>query len=90
MTSKGFIQHTPDVLLMDRLTLMMLQHLKDHQDEEPPQPQPDETHSRYEAEEMTALHYEWSRTHQAIRLLLGVQLVNLAVDQLEPTTKGTA
>ena len=32
--------------------------------------------------EMAALHYEWSRTHQAIRLLLGVQLVNLAVEQL--------
>ena len=31
---------------------------------------------------MSADHYEWSRTHQAIRLLLGVQLVNLAVEQL--------
>jgi sulfate adenylyltransferase subunit 1 (EFTu-like GTPase family) len=36
---------------------------------------------------MTALHYEWSRAHQAIRLLLGVQLVNLAVEQMDPTRK---
>lgn len=87
MTSKGFIAHTPDVLIMDRMTLMMLKHLKDHEVDEPPQP--DETNSRYEAEEMTALHYEWSRAHQAIRLLLGVQLVNLAVEQMDSTEKGT-
>ena len=65
---------------LDDMTLMMLQHLRDHQDEEPPQP--GETNGRYEADEMAAHHYEWSRTHQAIRLLLGVQLVNLAVEQL--------
>jgi hypothetical protein len=59
---------------------MMLQHLREHQAEEPPLPH--ESEGRYEHEEMTALHYEWSRTHQAIRLLLGVQLVNLAVEQL--------
>jgi hypothetical protein len=85
MTSKGSVD--PEVLIMDRMTLMMLKHLKDHEVDEPPQP--DETNSRYEAEEMTALHYEWSRAHQAIRLLLGVQLVNLAVEQMDPTEKGT-
>jgi hypothetical protein len=31
---------------------------------------------------MSSLHYEWARSHQAIRLLLGIQLVNLAEDQL--------
>jgi hypothetical protein len=83
MTSKGFIAHTPDVLIMDRMTLMMLQHLKEHEAEEPRMP--DE--GTFEHSEMAALHYEWSRTHQAIRLLLGVQLVNLAVEQMDPTRK---
>lgn len=41
-----------------------------------------EGESRYLAEEMSSLHYEWARSHQAIRLLLGIQLVNLADDQL--------
>lgn len=68
------------VIELDDMSLMMLKHLNEHQDEEPPQP--DETNGRYETEEMSARHYEWSRTHQAIRLLLGVQLVNLAEEQL--------
>lgn len=63
---------------LDDMTLMMLQHLRDHQDEEPLMPD----QGSFEHSEMAALHYEWSRTHQAIRLLLGVQLVNLAVEQL--------
>ena len=71
---------------LDQMALMMLKQLRLHEVDEPPQP--DETNSRFEAEEMTALHYEWSRAHQAIRLLLGVQLVNLAVDQ-QPTMEGT-
>lgn len=75
----------PDVLRshlieLDSMSLMMLQHLREHAAEEPPQP--GEEHGRYEQEEMAALHYEWARGHQAIRLLLGVQLVNLAEDQL--------
>lgn len=68
------------VIELDQMSMMMLKQLRQHEVDEPPQP--DETHSRYEAEEMTALHYEWSRTHQAIRLLVGVQLVNLANEQL--------
>jgi hypothetical protein len=69
------------VIELNNMTLMMLKHLREHQAEEPPQP--DDGVGRYEHEEMTAQHYEWSRTHQAIRLLLGVQLVNLAVEQLD-------
>ena len=76
-----------DLVELDQMALMMLKQLRLHEVDEPPQP--DETNSRYEAEEMTALHYEWSRAHQAIRLLLGVQLVNLAVEQMDPTEKGT-
>jgi hypothetical protein len=68
------------VIELDNMSLMMLQHLREHQDEEPKRPDDDDP--RYLVEEMTARHYEWSRTHQAIRLLLGVQLVNLAVEQL--------
>ena len=66
---------------LDRLTLMMLQHYREHQREEPPLP--GDSNSRYEHEEMAALHYEWSRAQEAIRLLLGVQLVNLAIDQIQ-------
>jgi hypothetical protein len=66
---------------LDEMSLTILKHLREHQAEEPRQPT--EENSRYQHEEMTALHYEWARTHQAIRLLLGVQLVNLAVDQLD-------
>jgi hypothetical protein len=86
MTSKGSVD--PEVLIMDRMALMMLKHLRQHEVDEPPQPEPDTT-GRFEEEEMAALHYEWSRAHQAIRLLLGVQLVNLAVEQMDPTEKGT-
>jgi hypothetical protein len=67
------------VIELDEMTLMMLRHLRDHEAEEPVVP--DE--GRYEHEERSALHYEWSRAHQAIRLLLGVQLVNLAIEQLQ-------
>lgn len=70
-----------DIIQLDSMTLMMLQHLKDHAAEEPPRS--NENHGRYEQEEMNALHYEWARTHQAIRLLLGVQLVSLAESQLQ-------
>jgi hypothetical protein len=62
------------------MALMMLRHLREHGTEEPPLPM--EGESRYMAEEMSSLHYEWARSHQAIRLLLGIQLVNLAEDQL--------
>lgn len=72
--------NTDEVIVLDKMCQMMLQHLKDHQAEEPPQP--DNTNGRYETEEMAALHYEWSRAHQAIRLMLGIQLVNLAMEQL--------
>ena len=50
------------------MTLMMLKHLREHGAVEPPMPA---RKDRYEHEEMTALHYEWSRSHQAIRLLVG-------------------
>lgn len=70
-----------DIIQLDSMALMMLNHLKEHCAEEPPRPQEDK--SRYEHEEMSSAHYEWARTHQAIRLLLGVQLVNLAEDQLD-------
>ncbi len=68
------------IIELDSMALMMLRHLRDHSAEEPPQPNGEE--GRYEHEEMASLHYEWARTHQAIRLLLGIQLVNLATDQL--------
>lgn len=71
---------------LDQMTLMMLQHLREHEAEEPRMPD----QGSFEHSEMAALHYEWSRTHQAIRLLLGVQLVNLAVEQQQPTKEGTA
>ena len=67
-----------DIIQLDSMTKMMLQHLRDHAAEEPEVPE----EGRYEHEEMSALHYEWSRTQQAIRLLIGVQLVSLALEQL--------
>ena len=66
---------------LDRLTLMMLQHLREHQ--RGGATATGRRKGRYEHEEMAALHYEWSRAHQAIRLLLGIQLVNLAIDQIQ-------
>jgi hypothetical protein len=66
------------IIELDQMSLMMLRHLREHGAEEPAVPED----GRYEHEEMSALHYEWSRTHQAIRLLLGVQLVNQALEQL--------
>jgi hypothetical protein len=69
------------VIELDNMALMMLKHLREHQGDEPPAP--DYDGPRYQAEEMSARHYEWSRAHQAIRLLLGVQLVNLAEEQLD-------
>jgi len=65
------------VIELDDLTLLMLKHLREHATEEPQIPE----NSRYEHEEAASAHYEWARTQQAIRLLLGVQLVNLALDQ---------
>ena len=67
-----------DIIQLDNLSLMMIKHLRDHAAEEPEVPE----EGRYEHEEMSALHYEWSRTQQAIRLLIGVQLVSLALEQL--------
>jgi hypothetical protein len=67
-----------ELIELDDMSLMMLRHLKEHEAEEPVVPE----EGRYEHEEMSALHYEWSRAHQAIRLLLGVQLVNQALEQI--------
>lgn len=74
------------VIELDSMTRMMLRHLEEHQAQEPEVPTGDD--DRYAHEEKAALHYEWSRAHQAIRLMLGIQLVNLAVDQITPK-KGT-
>ena len=73
-----------DIIQLNSSALMMLQHLRDHQSEEPQIPE----EGRYLTEEMAALHYEWSRTHHAIRMLLGIQLVNLATDQLDQKGDG--
>jgi hypothetical protein len=67
---------------LDSMALMMLKQLRQHELDEPVVPED----GRYQHEEMSALHYEWSRAHQAIRLLLGIQLVNLAEEQLKETT----
>ena len=67
-----------DIIQIDSFTIKMIQHLRDHAAEEPEVPE----EGRYEHEEMSAMHYEWSRTQQAIRLLIGVQLVSLALEQL--------
>lgn len=67
-----------DIIQLNDLTLLMLKHLREHAAEEPQVPED----GRYEHEEAASAHYEWSRTQQAIRLLLGVQLVNLAEEQL--------
>ena len=75
-----------DIIQLDSMALMMVKHLREHLTEEPPRP--DEGCGRYEHEEMEALHYEWARSHQAIRLLLGIQLVNLAEDQLNQKGDG--
>jgi hypothetical protein len=64
---------------LDSMALMLLKHLREHGAVEPQVPE----EGRYEHEEMSALHYEWSRAHQAIRLLVGIQLVNLAIDQIQ-------
>ena len=68
------------VIELNDLCLKMIQHLKDHQAEEPEAPNGDD--DRWIHEEKAALHYEWSRAHQAIRLMLGIQLVHLAEEQL--------
>lgn len=68
-------------ITLDPMAEMMLRHLKEHQAEEPQVPSPDD--DRYAHEEKAALHYEWARAHQAIRLLIGVQLVNLAIEQVQ-------
>ena len=76
--SKGVLEH--DVIVLDDLTEMMFQHMKRVMADEPPLP--GEDHDRFEHEEMAAAHYEWSRQRDAVRILLGVQLVNLGLAQL--------
>ena len=76
-----------DIIQLDSMALMMLRHLKEHSAEEPPQPNGEE--GRYEHEEMSSHHYEWARSHQAIRLLLGIQLVNLAEEQINQKGDGS-
>lgn len=72
---------TNDVLLA-RLCALLL--------EEPPQPDPDELQGAA-LEEVGAIHYGWYRQVAALRLLLGVRLVNDALDQrLTPGLRETA
>ena len=68
------------VIELDDLQVKILQHMKEVMAAEPPQPTGNEP--RFLAEEMSTLHYEWSRQRDAIRILLGVQLVNRALEQL--------
>lgn len=66
---------------LDDLSVRIFQHLKQIMSEEPPLPNGGEP--RYLSEEMATAHYEWSRQRDAIRILLGVQLVNQGLEQLE-------
>lgn len=68
------------IIELDPLQIMMLRHMKEVMAAEPELPNGGEP--RHLAEEMAGAHYEWSRTRDAIRILLGVQLVNLALEQL--------
>lgn len=68
------------VIELTDLQVMILKHMKEVMAAEPEFPTGNEP--RHLAEEMAATHYEWSRQRDAIRILLGVQLVNLCLDQL--------
>lgn len=68
------------VIELDDLQVMILRHMKEVMAAEPPLPHGGEP--RHLAEEMAGVHYEWTRQRDAIRILLGVQLVNLALEQL--------
>ena len=68
------------VIELEHLQILMLTHMKEVMAIEPPLPNGNEP--RHLAEEMAATHYEWTRQRDAIRILLGVQLVNLALEQL--------
>lgn len=74
------------IIELDDLCLLMLKHLNAHNNEEPAVPD----NGRYEHEEAAAAHYEWSRAHQAIRLMLGIQLVKLATEQQGTTREERA
>jgi hypothetical protein len=68
------------VIELEDLQIMILRHMKEVMAAEPELP--NDGYPRHLAEEMAATHYEWSRQRDAIRILLGVQLVNLALEQL--------
>lgn len=71
---------------LNDLAVMMFRHLHDVMQSEPPIAT--EGYPRHEAEEMATNHYEWARQRDAVRILLGIQLVNLGLDQLEHPLEG--
>jgi hypothetical protein len=77
------IRHEPhdhQMVELDDLAEMMLKRFKELEAEQPPLPTGGEP--RHLAEEMATAHYEWSRQRDAMRILLGVQLVKLTLEQL--------
>lgn len=67
---------------MNKTTAALLGMLRERLAQEPPFPDPEEHHGhRYES--VAREHDEWGRHVAALRLLLGVRLVNEALDEAD-------
>ena len=69
-----------DIIQLDRTALMMLEHLRSIQAQEPQEP--NGNMPAFTAEEYGQLHHDWQRQHQAVRLMFMVRLLSLAEEQL--------
>ena len=66
---------------LDHTTQLMVLHLAQTMAEEPPH---GEDQVGAAAEEVASRHYEWFRTVNAVRLLIGARMTNLALEALHP------
>lgn len=70
---------TDITIKIDSMAEKMLAHLIRVMESEPPRPS--DSDPAYLVEEITMNHYQWCRQRDAIRLLLGIQLINLTLEQ---------
>jgi len=68
------------VITPDRSTAMMIGLLRDTLADEPPNPDLD-IHTGHHLNEIALHHYEWERNVSALRLLIGIRLTNLALEE---------
>lgn len=69
---------------LDANTMMMLGYYRAVDAAEPLAPDPDQ-HDGHLLAEVALRHYEWERTMNAVRLLLSIRLLSLALDQVPPS-----